>query len=331
MNVDIDTTDLERVERPAPRPLPPIDSLTLRSPFFVANIPTTSLVNADAVRNFQSPALPSYRITPPLPLTIAGSSTNATPTVSTPTFAAPGPPAPIISQTLKTTTTGYTFSFLQVKLPQNINPNAAVSGYKVYRGLEPTNTRGSVVIQTIHHNPSNNGSPVVVLDSVANNIQFCYFVSSVSMAGVESTLTPAQSGFVLNNSALSSTQQLATSFNNLPLNCSYLPAAATSLSNNGSSPNIAVAAISVQFGSGVVAYNSATVTTGGFGTSYVSAFDPSFQGGAVFFLQSNVPIFQANDQTLAFGKINTVSGSSSTGGGSTGGTSGVPAGRGIIQ
>jgi len=327
---DIDTTDLERVERPLPRVMPPIDLAPARSPFYISQVPTTALVSADAVRNFQSPQLPSYRITPPQPLTLAGSSTNATPTVSTPTFAAPQPPAPVISQTLKTNTTGYTFTFFQVRMPQNINPSAAISSYRIYRSLGLT-TSGATVIQTITHGLTNDGSPIVVTDQMPNNNIRCYFVSAVNAAGRESTLTPAQSGFVQNNSALSATQQLATSFNNLPLNVNLFPTSSTTLSNNGGSPNITLASNTIQFGAGAVSYNSATIAPGTFGPNYIYAVDPQFQGGAAFYLQSSTPVFQAVDQVVAFGKIITASGSSTTGGGNSGGTTpNGGAARGII-
>lgn len=330
MNLDIDTTDLERVERPTPRPLPPIDSLTLRSPFFVTNIPTTATVNSDAVRNFQVPQLPSYRITPPQPLTIAGSSTNATPTVTTSTFNILQPPAPTIAESLISITTGYEFKFNQVQLP--LNSNRTISTYKVYRA--PTNLAAKTVIRTIPHNPNNLGVPITVQDSVPNNIQQVYWVSAVNTAGIESSLTPAQGqGVTVFNtmSGFNSNSQVASSFHEIPVNVSNFPTSSTTLSNTGGSPNVALASSVVQFGAGTVAYNSGTVAPGTFGTVYVYAFDPTFAGGAAFYLQASTPVFQADDPVVAFGKIVTASGSSTTGGGFSGGT--TPDGgaaRGII-
>jgi len=85
-NVDIDVTDLERVERPVPRVLPPLDSQPLKSPFYVAQVPTTAIVNPDAVRNFQNNGIPSFRFTVPTPLNLSGSGSNATPQFAVSSF-----------------------------------------------------------------------------------------------------------------------------------------------------------------------------------------------------------------------------------------------------
>ncbi len=328
---DIDTTDLERVERPLPRVMPPIDLAPARSPFYISQVPTTALVSADAVRNFQSPQLPSYRITPPQPLTIAGSSTNATPTVAASTFNILQPPAPTIAQTLTSNHVGYQFSFFQVRLP--LNSNLTISTYKVYRNTTSVNTKATV-IDTITHNPANAGTPIAIQDAQPNGVTQFYWVSAVSTAGVESTLTPAQSGTVSNTSALNSNSQLAGSFHANSVNVSFAPTSSSTLSNNGVTATITIAASSNLFAPGLVSYNSGTVAPGFFGTWFVYTDDPLFQGGAVAYQStSSTPFAQVGAEgRLPFGKIIT-STSSATGGGYTGGTTGTGAGggRGYIQ
>jgi hypothetical protein len=331
-NTDINTDGLERVERPMPRPLPPIDLQPSRSPFYISQVPTTAFVNPDAIRNFHAPQLPSYRITPPQPLAIAGSSTNATPTVSTVAFNILQPPAPTIAQALSSNHVGYQFSFFQVRLP--LGSTMAISTYKVYRNTTSANTTAKV-IDTITHNPANVGTPIVIQDAQPNGVTQFYWVSAVSTAGVESTLTPAQSGTVSNTSALNSNSQLASSFHNNPADVTFSPTSTSVLSNDGLTFVTVVAASSNVFSAGLVSYNSGTVAISSFGTWFVYADDPLFQGGAVIYQStSNAPFQQAGAPgRLPFGKITTVSGSTKTGGGYTGGTtgSGAGGGRGYVQ
>jgi hypothetical protein len=331
-NTDINTDGLERVERPIPRPLPPIDLQPSRSPFYISQVPTTAFVNPDAVRNFQAPQLPSYRITPPQPLTIAGSSTNATPTVAASTFNILQPPAPTIAQALSSNHVGYQFSFYQVQLP--LNSNLTISTYKVYRATTSANTTAKV-IDTITHNPANAGTPIVIQDAQPNGVTQFYWVSAVSTAGVESTLTPAQSGTVSNTSALNSNSQLASTFHNNSVNASFVPTSSTSLSNNGVTTTITISAVSNLFGTGLVSYNSGSVSPGSFGTWYVYADDPGFQGGSLIFQANSVAPFAQTgaDGRLSFGKITTSPvGGTTTGGGFSGGTtSGGAGGRGYVQ
>ena len=329
---DIDTTNLERVERPLPRVMPPIDLAPARSPFYISQVPTTALVSADAVRNFQSPQLPSYRITPPQPLTIAGSSTNATPTVAASTFNILQPPAPTIAQALSSNHVGYQFSFFQVRLP--LNSNLTISTYKVYRNTTSVNTKATV-IDTITHNPANAGTPIVIQDAQPNGTTQFYWVSAVSTAGVESTLTPAQSGTVSNTSALNSNSQLASSLHGLPVSTTFSPTSSTSLSNDGVHTSITISAVTNLFGSGSVNYNSGSVDPGSFTTSWIFADDPLFQGGAVIFQATTIaPAAQAGAEgRLSYGKItSTGTGGAKTGGGFSGGTtSGGAGGRGYVQ
>lgn len=327
---NIDTTDMERVERPAPQVLPPLDSQILKSPYYVAQVPTTAIVNPDAVRNFHAPGIPAFRFVPPQPLNLSGAGTNATVTATVSTFNILQPPAPTISQTLTSIPTGYTFSFLQVQLP--LGSTTTVSTYKVYRATSSVNTNAQV-IQTISHNPANAGVPIVIQDSQANGVTQFYWVSAVSTAGLESTMTPAQSATISNIAGFNSNSQLASSFHNNPVNVAFTPTSTTNLSNNGSTTVISVSAGTNQFAPAGVVYNSGSVDPGSFGTWYIFADDPQFLGGAVTYQFSNTPPSQtAADGRLPFGKIITVSGTAKTGGGYTGGTTpGGGGGRGYIQ
>jgi len=208
-DTNIDTSGLIPVEPPMVKFAPPLDLVPVRSPFYRGNVPTTAIVNSDAVRNFQAAGVPSYRIVPPQPLTLAGSGTNAVPVVATPAVIVPQPPAPTVSQPLSTTPTGYQFTFLQVNIPTSLPPSAVISAYKVYRNS--TNDLGSAaVVQTIHHNPANAGGPVVVQDVQAAGVVRWYWVSAVNVSGKESGLTPAQSGAVTSGSQLNGSGQLSS-------------------------------------------------------------------------------------------------------------------------
>jgi hypothetical protein len=327
---DIDTTDLERVERPAPKMLPPIDSFQIKSPFYISQVPTTATVSPDAVNNFRNPGIPSYRITPPQPLSLAGSGTNAVPTLAISSFNILAPPSPTISQTLTTIPIGYQFSFFQVQLP--LGSRTTISTYKIYRSTTSSNTNAQV-IQTISHNPSNAGVPIIVQDAQPNGVTQFYWVSAVSTAGLESSMVPAQTGTVVNNAGFNATFQLANSFHNNPVNVAFTPTSTTNLSNDGISHMIVVSAGTNQFAPAGVSYNSGTVDPGNFGTWYIFADDPLFQGGAVAYQFSATPPNQtAADGRLPFGKITTVNGTAKTGGGYTGGTTpGGGGGRGYIQ
>lgn len=327
-NIHIDTTDLMQVERTMPSAAPSLDQ-PIKSPFYRGQLPTTAIVNPDAVTNFRTPGIPSYRINPPQPLSLAGAGSNASPTVTVSTFNTLVPPAPTIAQTLVTIPTGYQFSFLQVRLP--LGTNTAISTYKVYRSSTSSNTSAQVV-QTISHNPANNGVPIVVQDAQTNGVTMFYWVSAVSTAGLESTMTPAQSGTVTSNAGFNSNSQLASTFHNNPVNVAFTPTATTGLSNNGSSTAITVSAGTNQFAPAGISYNSGSVDPGSFGTWYVFADDPQFLGGTVTYQFSSTPPNQtAAEGRLPFGKITTLNGTPKTGGGYTGGTTtGGGGGRGYI-
>lgn len=135
--------------------------------------------------------------------------------------------------------------------------------------------------------------------------------------GTGSPLTGGKRGFV----ALNSANRLADSSRNNPLNVSLASTSVSTLSNDGVSTVIPIAASSNQFGTGTVAYNSGSIDPGGFGvTSYVYADDPTFAGGALAYTFSATPPNQvASDGRIPFGKINTIGGTAKTGGGYSGG------------
>lgn len=328
MNLQMDTSDLERVERPLPRLAPPLDLQPQKSPYYIGQLPTTANVNPDAVRNFTTPGIPSYRITPAAPLNVAGSVVNAvagatiTPTILQPT------PAPTISSPLATIPTGYQFSFLQVRLP--LGSTATINSYKIYRA-STNNSALAVVIQSIPHHPANVGVPVLVQDAVTNGVIMFYWVSAINISGIESTLTPAQSGAVVSKAGFSATSQLASSFNGLPTNTTFGCTNATTLSNTGSSPNIAISANQNLYGPGFLSYNSGSIALGSFLKIYVFANDLNFQGGAVPYSFAFLNFSISGDGSIPLGAIATVSGTATTGGGNSGGsTPNGAGGRGLL-
>ena len=331
-NTHVDTSDLEQVERPAPRIGPPLD-LQLRPPFYQGALPTNAVVNPDAIRNFTVPNIPSYRILPAQPLNIAGANVNTTAAATTSIAPRQPVPAPTISSPLATIPTGYTFSFLQVRLP--MGSTTAISSYKVYRGT--TNVSASaVVIQSVVHHSANVGVPVVVQDAQPNGVTQFYFVSAVNISGIESTLTPAQAQGVtiINNAGFNSNSQLASSFHNNPVNTSWAPFDSVTLSNNSIVTTITVTANTNQFAPGQINYNSGTISPAFFGTWVIFADDPTFAGGApIYNFSANIQNLAANEGRLLLGKINTTTSSATTGGGTTGGTGGpsFSGGRGLIQ
>src|SRR5689334_4049463 len=97
LNTNIDTTDLEPISRPAPVPLP-VDMQPLKNPYFISQVPTTAIINPDAIVNFRLPGVPQRRITPAQPINMAGAGINTVPVVSSSQPIIPQPPAPVISE-----------------------------------------------------------------------------------------------------------------------------------------------------------------------------------------------------------------------------------------
>jgi len=333
MNFNIDTSDLERIERPAPQIGPPLD-LQLRPPFYQGALPTNAVVNPDAVRNFTVPNIPSYRIIPAQALNIAGANVNTTAAAVTAITPRQPVPAPTIAQSLTSIPTGYTFAFNQVRLP--MGSTTSISSYKVYRNTTNSSTSAAVIQSVIHHQ-ANIGVPVTIQDSQPNGVTQFYFVSAVNISGIESTLTPAQAQGVtiINNAGFNANSQLASSFHNSAVNTAFAPTSQSTLSNDGLTLIINIASCSNLYAPGLVSYNSGTVSTSTFSTWYVYADDPLFQGGPVIYqATNNAPFSQVGAEgRLPWGKITTANGSAKTGGGYAGGSTGIGAGggRGYIQ
>jgi hypothetical protein len=181
------------------------------------------------------------------------------------------------------------------------------------------------VIQSNPHNINGISTPVVVVDNLPNGQTAFYWVSAVSTSGQESNLTPAQSGTVANNAIANSNSQLASSFHGIPLNTTWIPTNATTISNDGIHTFITIGSNTSQYGSGQVSYNSATVDPSNTGTYYVYAKDPQFSGGAVIYHATLiVSDLTASDGIVVLGAIVTSSGSATSGGGTSGGTSAAP-------
>jgi hypothetical protein len=329
INENIDTTDLEPIEPRTVTMAPPLDQ-PQKSPFYRGQVPTTAIVNADAIRNFTTVGIPSYRIVPPQPLNLAGSAINATAAATTRPVLTQPTPAPAIVQTLTTIPTGYQFTFRQVLLP--LSSTTAINSYKVYRNTVNVSASAQA-IQSIPHHPESTGVPVVVQDSQPNGVTMFYWVSAVSVVGVESSLTPAQASAVASNAGFNSNSQVASSFHGQPVSTSWAPTSSTVLSNTGLSLTIVISSNVNQFAAGTIPLNSGSVTPASFGTWAVFADDPTFAGGPVIYsVSANLQNQVLNEGRMCLGVITTVNSGSSTGGGTSGGTTGASAagGRGLI-
>jgi hypothetical protein len=147
--------------------------------------------------------------------------------------------------------------------------------------------------------------------------------------GTGTPLTGGKRGAI----ALDTNSRLVDSFRNVPMDVSNTPTSATTLSNNGISTAIPIAASINQFSPATVSYNSGSVDPGVFGgPNFVVTSDPTFVGGAVTYTSSTSPQTQTDDKGhVLFGSITTVNGAAKTGGGNTGGTGGKAGGRGYVQ
>lgn len=145
--------------------------------------------------------------------------------------------------------------------------------------------------------------------------------------GTGSPIAGGKRGF----QALDSNNRLSGSFRANPVNVSAVPISSTTLSNDGISTAISIAAFTAQFGDGTLSYNSGSVDPGSFGTWYIY-FDDPFNGGAVTYqVSSTVQNQVAGNNRQLVGSITTVGGSAKTGGGNTGGTGGTRGGKGFVQ
>ncbi len=112
-----------------------------------------------------------------------------------------------------------------------------------------------------------------------------------------------------------------TAFENTPLNAAQTDnATGTILSQSGTTTKINVAAFQMQYGNGLLSYNSGSVDPGAYGVYYVYFSDPNYQGGAVAFLTTqNYSHVYSNNGFVLIGQITTVGGGGGTGGGGGGG------------
>src|ERR1700747_1933954 len=161
--LNIDTSDLEQVQRPMPM-APPLDA-PAKSPFYRSQFPVPSAASADAINNFTIPNIPGQRIVPFVPLALSGATANAVPTAATVPARSPAVPAPTIASPLQSIALGYTFSFNEIRLP--LGSTFTIATYRVYRGPSADSSKASVV-DSIPHNPTQLSSPVVVQDSLPN-------------------------------------------------------------------------------------------------------------------------------------------------------------------
>jgi hypothetical protein len=320
LNTNVDTSDLIRVDPPAMQVLPPLANPT-KSPTYIAQFPIPSTIGADTAKNFAVNGIPSYRIAPPIPLTLSGAGVNAVPTVTVAPILRNPTPAPTIASPLVSTPTGYSFSFNEVRLP--LGDNFTISTYKIYRSTANVSATATVV-DTIPHNPTLISTPVVVQDAQPNGSNFFYWVSAINSRGAESSPTAAQSGLVPNTSIANANSQLASSLKGVANNTTFVSTSSTTLSNIGLNTNVTISADVVNFGAGSVGYNSGTAGSLGFGPTPVVAVDSTMSGGAVPYIAGFLFSAQVSDAYLYWGNINTIaSGGLTTGGGTTGGTTNV--------
>jgi hypothetical protein len=328
MNTNISTKGLVPVDPPAMRTVAsPSLEVPQKPPFFISNFPSIPN-NSYAAFNSKVTNIPYYPLQgAPLlnnPSTQISATVTQAPKLLTPV------PAPTIATQLTTVAAGYSFSYSEVRLP--LSSSFQISSYKVYRN-SANNSASASVIQTNPHNINGISTPVVVTDNVANGTTMFYWVSAVSTGGQESNLTPAQSGTVANSAGFNSNSQLASSFKNNPINSTWVPTNAVTISNDGAHTFITVTSNTSQFGAGLVSYNSGTVDPSNTGTYYVFTSDPEFIGGAVIYRAAGtgggtLTAIAAGDGVIVLGAIVTSIGSSATGGGNTGGTSAISGGLG---
>jgi hypothetical protein len=111
--------------------------------------------------------------------------------------------------------------------------------------------------------------------------------------------------------------RMMTAFEVTPINTSGAPTTAgtTLVTQSGATKTINVASSTMQFGDGQVSYNSGSVTPATFGTWFIYADDPGFNGGAVTYVASaNESDVYAGNGRIFFGSITTTAPGSQVGG-----------------
>jgi hypothetical protein len=224
------------------------------------------------------------------------------------------PPAPNVSQTLVAIELGFQFAFDQLNLGATQD---VIDAYRVYRNTSNTSV-GASLLRTLPHDPTATGA-IVVQDSTGGGQVYYYFVSAVNTAGIESSKTAAQAGATTSSNVGTGSQ--------VPVNTTGAFTGGNPLTQSGTTTTINVGAFTMQWGFGTVSYSSGSINPGAYGTYYVYADDPHYQGGAATYVTSLTPltVYQSENR-IYIGTITTVAGGGGTGGGGGGGCalSGAP-------
>ncbi|HLJ87766.1 MAG TPA: hypothetical protein VKZ53_13150 [Candidatus Angelobacter sp.] len=153
---------------------------------------------------------------------------------------------------------------------------------------------------------------------VGQQVEMCGFRLSEVAAGSRRAIT-----------GLNGVGQIINTFKSNPVNSNGAPTGPNPLTQVGTSTAIAVASNAIQFGAGVVAYNSGSLNPGSYGTFAVYAIDPTYAGGSQpFFATPSNQVLSSNDGIVPMGVITTVS---SGGGAGTGGGTGAAGGGSVSR
>lgn len=139
--------------------------------------------------------------------------------------------------------------------------------------------------------------------------------------------TPTQAtGATRAYSALNAQSQLAGSFHNNPVNVQSTYTGPNPITQAGTTKTINIGASTQQFGDGRVSYNSGSITPSLYGTYFIYADDPSYQGGSVIYVATlNAADLTAANGRVYFGVITTKATGGGTGTGGGGGGQKLPA------
>jgi hypothetical protein len=170
-----------------------------------------------------------------------------------------------------------------------------------------------------------NGAVVGVLKTTAISAAAWTLAKGTAVAPANSIsarvvlLTDSVAGFTAGFDNINVTRTV-TSFEVSPINTQGAFIGTNPLSNDGVATSIAVAARSVQFGDGPIAYSAGSVDPLAFGVWYVYADDLALNGGAVTYQATSDPsILTAANGRMSFGKITTAAAVPAAGVGGGGG------------
>jgi hypothetical protein len=108
------------------------------------------------------------------------------------------PPPPQIAQKLTSIPLGYQFAYNQLVSPTPYGN--IINSYRIYRNTKSNNFSGALLIRTMVHDKTHQGS-VTVQDTVSGTQTYYYFITAVDTFGQESTSNPFQSGAVTSGNA----------------------------------------------------------------------------------------------------------------------------------